>query len=232
MSDSYRQQILHAGRDHGPAAAIRVAASIIETMDERLQKLETDQWGPWDDTPEDMAPFTTVDAVATQEVPLAKPDPQATAASIQLLEEKLRNTGDADDQRALTAKIKLLKMGGSAPEPVAQGERSTISQEGEDSATVELPPVSEEQKHQRREWAKGVGLDDALPLVPGAAEAYVKGGPLWLWYGNRAFVVGLPDSFKKQMVEDVSKQSVQEAKELGADILKDAAPGELPAIFE
>lgn len=90
---------------------------------------------------------------------------------------------------------------------------------GDQEIEVVLPPVSAERAKYRREQAKQMGLEDNFPGIE-ATEAYVKGGPLWLYHGNREFVMSLPEELRKLMVQDVERDSPQEAHEMAHDLLK------------
>lgn len=131
----------------------------------------------------------------------------------------------ADALDAIWAEIQELKTSTTTAEPVwgeweqpADDGRSTYEVDG-DTTTVDLPPVSEEHKDLRRKFAKSIGLKgDNI-------EYYAKGGPLWLYLGDRDFVMGLTDQMRRMMVSDIAQTSPQEAREVARDILKDASPG-------
>lgn len=82
----------------------------------------------------------------------------------------------------------------------------------------------------RRALAHAMELDTNLPDVEDAIDVYVKGGPLWLYTGNREFVMSLPMAMRQQMVLDVEQDDHQTAQEMGRDVLKDPSPGELPSL--
>lgn len=106
------------------------------------------------------------------------------------------------------------------------GERARLETDADGNVVVDLPPVTEEKRQERREFAERIGLEGEL------VEAYAKAGPLWLYYGNRQHVMGLPEEWRREMVVDVMEQSPAEAQEMGRDVLKDASPGNGPQSFE
>ena len=67
-----------------------------------------------------------------------------------------------------------------------------------------MPPVDADRAAQRALLAKQLDLDGEFGA--GFNAAYVKGGPLWLYYGNREYVVGLPDSVLRRKLGDDAAQ--------------------------
>jgi hypothetical protein len=94
-------------------------------------------------------------------------------------------------------------------------------------STVTVPAVSEEVQELRRKFAESTlnlqaaleaeGLDPTEDWV----EAYAKGGPLWLYHGNRDFVVQLPYAVRHALVLEASADDPEEAIKMGRDLLKD-----------
>lgn len=104
--------------------------------------------------------------------------------------------------------------------------------EGDDEhVEVNIRPVTDPGRlAERRALAHAMELDDNLPHVEDAIDVYVKGGPIWLYTGNREFVMSLPMAMRQQMVLDVEQDDHQTAHEMGRDLLKDPSPGELPSL--
>lgn len=90
-----------------------------------------------------------------------------------------------------------------------------------EKSLVTLPSVSEEKKAKRRALAEAMALDTEFPGIE-AVETYAKGGPVWLYTGNRDFVMGLPDHMRAEMVRDVLEDDPETAHDMGKDILKQA----------
>lgn len=96
---------------------------------------------------------------------------------------------------------------------------------------VNIKPVTDPGRlAERRALAHAMELDTNLAGVEDAIDVYVKGGPLWLYTGNRDFVMSLPMAMRQQMVLDVEQDDVKTAHEMGRDLLKDPNPGELPSL--
>ena len=137
-----------------------------------------------------------------------------------------------EDRVALESEQRLLKE--QLKPPVVHdegvGTRAKVA-ERDGETVVELPPVSDLKRKGREQFAAdtlqfdvALGTDDEQTAE--LIRAYGKGGPLWLYYGNRDMVMGLNEDAKRIMVADVLEDSPQEANEMGRDILKDMDPGE------
>lgn len=99
--------------------------------------------------------------------------------------------------------------------------------------TIDIPPVDEQRRDQRRELAKRLGLEDEFGPSPGDltwTETYALGGPLWLYAGNHAFCSGLPHDLKLAMVNDVLQDDPKTAEEMGRDLLKGETTGQADAL--
>lgn len=120
----------------------------------------------------------------------------------------------ADDPRVAAARARLAEDDGKVmPEPVVpEGQRSKV--EGND---VVLPSGTLAQRETRKALAERLDLEADFP---GGIDAYMKGGPLWLYYGNRDYVMGLSYEVKVAMIQDVEITSPQEAQEMSRDLLK------------
>lgn len=116
-----------------------------------------------------------------------------------------------EEQAAVeAARARLANETGGTPEQPDPGTRVEA-----DGKVVDLPPVDQERAVKRHNLARTLNLE-ADGIDP---NAYVKGGPLWLYYGNREYVMGLPEAVHRQMIEDVQQDSVQEAQEMARDLL-------------
>jgi hypothetical protein len=106
-----------------------------------------------------------------------------------------------------------------------------ITQTGGEGGTSEVvfPKPSSEKYLVRSAFAKfQLKLHEYPEYFPNDGtvweDVYAKGGPMWLYLGNRALVMSLPEHIKRAMIEDVEQDSPKDANEMGADILK--FPGE------
>jgi hypothetical protein len=92
----------------------------------------------------------------------------------------------------------------------------------EDSTDINFAPVGTEWVKRRAKLAVEAQLDEQL--AEGMADAYVKGGPLWLYLGGsegRDYILGLPEHMRREMVADlVENASQQDAEEFARDVLK------------
>lgn len=134
-----------------------------------------------------------------------------------------QGVAEDDDPRVREARERLAR---DEQNPNAFGLDATLAEGrraqavvGDKEIEVVLPPVDEKRVTYRRQQAEQMGLEDNFPGID-ATEAYVKGGPLWLYHGNRDFVMGLPEEMRKLMVQDVEIDSPQEAHEMAHDLLK------------
>jgi len=102
--------------------------------------------------------------------------------------------------------------------------KPTLVQEG-DTTVWQLPPVSDEVKAARRQWASDYRLNETcVPPGPDYEDAYVKGGPEWLYGSDREFVLSLPDAAKRGMIADYMARDLhKEANALAADLLRNDA---------
>lgn len=106
-------------------------------------------------------------------------------------------------------------------------DRVKVTEDADGNTEVELPPVTDEMKDKRRKFARNIGLEDDN------IEYYAKGGPLWLYLGDREFVMGLPVEWRRDMVQDVMETGLtKDAEEMGRDVLKDEGPGNVERAYE
>jgi hypothetical protein len=95
--------------------------------------------------------------------------------------------------------------------------------EGEDtdSVDVNIAPVSPKKQEARRRFAADVlQLEAELGAGVDWAETYAKGGPVWLYEGNRELVMQYPQHIRSELVRDLMEDDPQAADEMGRDILK------------
>jgi hypothetical protein len=148
----------------------------------------------------------------------------ATDEQIAALREEINNTTDPDDLQALQAKLTLmLDDGGIGYIPQEDAAPSVVHYEG-DRVVIDLPPASEERKHQREALARRMDLGANLNMdEEEAVRAYKLGGPLWLYYAGadgQKFIYTLPREWRLAMIEDVMQDAPREAHEMSRDILR------------
>lgn len=94
-----------------------------------------------------------------------------------------------------------------------------------DTTDIVIPPPSPEKLEARRQFAVShLKLHEHLPptgLVSSWADVYAKGGPLWLYHGNRELFMTFSDSARAAMVADVLEDDPKAAHEMGRDVLKE-----------
>lgn len=148
------------------------------------------------------------------------------AEAIRLLEDALAIETDAEERLAMEARLRLLKeTGGSMNEREVGDVYSSEGDEESDSVTVSLKTPSAEKYERRHNFAEAMKLEEMIPLPADEAyDAYAKGGPLWLYLGNRPVVMSLPYEWRQRMVMDVEEDSPRAAQEMARDILKDFDP--------
>jgi hypothetical protein len=201
----------------GPREAILMLAEAIDAINARLDAAPEpgDLWS-WDEN-ESLAVLaaTELGALAATEL-VAQADDQR-ARDIEAVRQQLNAEHDGEERQALEARLRLLQDGGGTIEPRDQGKRFSF-----DGNTIDFVPASKERRDWRYQWAKDHELHTFVPPLDelAAADAFMKGGPLWLYEGNRAAIMMMPYEWRVQLVEDVALDSTEQAKEMGADILK------------
>lgn len=200
-----------------PMEAFLVVADALDNLIEKVSMLgvdvipaPADPWGSWDKV---IAPGFTVEV---QRTAIASQD-----TSAERIRAALAEATDPEDVQALTAKLRLAEDPGTVPHAVA----GALIQETD--GVVELPPPTPELAARRAKWAIDVRLGDMLdpPMdLDAAARAYAKGGPMWLYLGDREAMLGMPDQWLRMFVADVHEQSPRQAQELARDILKAVEP--------
>lgn len=95
----------------------------------------------------------------------------------------------------------------------------------EDAPVVDIKRVDEEREAQRREFAVSTLLIEEVWPGIGATEAYVLGGPTWLYEFDRGHVMQLPAGIKRMLVDDLLQDDPQAALDMGKDILRAESDG-------
>lgn len=87
---------------------------------------------------------------------------------------------------------------------------------------VIVKPVSLARQEARLNFIQASRLAEFVPMLTEeqVQDAYVKGGPRWLYYTNREAVMAMPVNMRQALVADVLLDSAEEADEIGRDILK------------
>jgi hypothetical protein len=141
---------------------------------------------------------------------------QQRADDIVEVESLLAAETDPDEQRALKAKLWLLRNPGRVKPEVAEGQRATV--EGDD---LVVPPATPERMEARRNWARNLKLWEFISLdTDDSVQMFAKGGPIWLYEGNRDAVMAMPFVARQWLVDDIAKDSPAAAIEISRDILK------------
>lgn len=92
-----------------------------------------------------------------------------------------------------------------------------------DTTEVVIPPASPEKQAARRQFAEqSLQLEDNLGTGEDWLNAYAKGGPIWLYEGNRELFMTYGDHVRRAMVQDVIEDDPKYAGEMGRDVLKEA----------
>lgn len=115
---------------------------------------------------------------------------------------------------------------GAKVEPPSKPQRKAIKLEGlGDSSDVVIPEATEEQARMRHSLIPLINLG-GLPKQHGldkepAEEAYLTGGPYWLYLFDRDYVMGLPPEAKQAMYQDLLIDDVRRATDFARDVLKE-----------
>lgn len=202
-----REQVLAAKT---PRDALLVLADAIDRIDHHI-KGPYDEWSEWDD------PETHLEVNKELSV-----NPKDALVQYAAVKAQLDEATDGDDRRALEAKLRLLKdeLRAKPHQVDMEQQASKLTTDEGGKVIVDLPVPTEEHMEQRREFGeKCLKIKDEFG--PEVLEAYVKGGPLVLYYTDRDFVMRMPNDFKRVMVEDVCQFSPREGHQMAADVLKD-----------
>lgn len=103
----------------------------------------------------------------------------------------------------------------------------------EDSGHTEVTiyPVDPQRQQARLDLARQMELDVNFPGIE-AEKVYAKGGPIWLYTGNRPFVMSLPFGVRRLLVEDILIDDPVLGAEVARDILKDPDPGDVHSFMD
>lgn len=219
------EQLVRAARN--PQEAMLAIAAALDRIEAGIGDIPPhpapDPWlAGWSEGPPVSA---AVVAAATPGLPIAFETvtrAQHKQDEIAVVEQLLVTTADAEDRRALEAKLRLLKDEGAAIIRHEQGTR-VQSIDGGSELTVEIPPASPERQAYRRRFAEQLNLYEAL-TVKGVTpdeflDAYAKGGPMWLYLGDRDAIMTLPYGARVAMIEDIEQDAPVQAQEVGRDLL-------------
>lgn len=111
----------------------------------------------------------------------------------------------------------------TAPLSVVETE-PTVELDVDGNNVITLPVVSAAQQQKRRELAETLGMEHESWYTDEHIDAYVKGGAYWLYSGNREFVMSLPETTRRILVQDVADAGMTEqAWEMQRDVLKEGA---------
>lgn len=190
--------------------------AILLLLEHPLVTVTPSAWGEWETSP----------TLRTPAIHTTDPSSELAAArkadAIAELEAQIAVTVDGEDQRALEAKLRLLKDDGKPIEPaVEEGIRLTT-----DGDLVGLPAADEKRKAARRFWALSHSLHtyqstgNALTEHE-MADAFAKGGPMWLYLYDRDGVMRMADTARRDLIADLEHDSPAEAQQVARDILKD-----------
>lgn len=161
--------------------------------------------------------------------PPAQPTTQGVQDLLRQIDEALQNESDPEERAALEARKRLLLDTGEAvvTELPDSGVRPEI-EVTENGVTVTVPPVSQERKDARRALALKWKLGEWFTALTDeeAADAYAKGGPMWLYTYDRKSVIDMPRGWRVAMIDDVEQDNVAAAQELARDLLKDRGHGD------
>lgn len=199
---SLQEQVKNAGN---PQEALQAIARYLDVLDTKINKVleqpAEQGWGEWEAPTE-----------ATPEDPLPE--------YVMQLREQIKEA-DGEDRAALEAQLKLLtdKGYGIEPEKLEEGVRPVVEQDEHGNTVVDFPAPDEQQLAMRKRFVEDVLLKD--PAREHLAEPFLKGGPLYLYLGDRDFVANeMPPQFRSLFVQDVERNSPQDAREMARDILK------------
>jgi hypothetical protein len=98
---------------------------------------------------------------------------------------------------------------------------------GEEHTTITFPQASDAKLATRANFAAKFSENQDFMAKDVFEETYAKGGPLWLWYGNRDYLMTLPEDWRQAMVADVAEDCDPElAHKFSRDVLKRTDAGD------
>jgi hypothetical protein len=202
-----------------PRDAIFLIAAAVDELRAKVEDLPNpDPWGSnWDAVPEE---FTVAQADVDEFRKSEAERKEAIHAEIRQVEDKLNSAPDEEEHKALSAKLTLLRdqlRDEQYIDPTVEPKASVVERVGNE-IVVNLPPADDEKKAKRRKFAEAIQLEESIEGI--GPDDYAKGGPLWLYYGNRDFVKTLPSTAHQVMIADVFDDDPEEARIMSADLLK------------
>lgn len=214
---SISEQIQKSGSPHEALLIIANALDRIEFM----LKNPAGWGGGWDD------PQTHAEVHEHLAYNLTVPG-QGEDLQVNYYQEQLERALEAgEDERVIEALRRLANETGAAITHGPEDDSKVIVADGADGLIVELPATDPKRQNQRRVFGRDVlKLEDHFPGID-AVGAFMLGGPLWLYSTKegRDFIIGLPDDYKRALVNDVAQDSAADALDMGKDILKDVKSG-------
>lgn len=225
------EQLVRSARN--PQEAMLHIAAALERIEAKLDQqpaAEPDPWGAWgsdsraaylEPIKQYVDPSAVVKAEQEAEIFLQV---QRNEHAIRAIEDRLEVEADAEERRALEAKLRLLKDDGAAIVRREAGVR-VQSLVDDSTVTVDIPPASPERQEDRRRFARNGHLHSFLsqPVLNEAEfeDAYAKGGPMWLYLGDRDAIMAMPPEYRVLMVADIEEDSPAQAQEVARDLLMD-----------
>lgn len=211
MTMTFKQRVANARNPQDALLMLAEGIDLILTQLVDLPQLgQPDPWGEWDQVPQ-----VNYDTAPSMHAP--------TPEAVEVLRANLE-TATGETRSAIEAAIRLAEDSGKAVDtqlPDGVRDRVLIGEEG---VEVFTRPVDRERATARSTFAKEIELGpDLTPVLDHqtAVEAFVKGGPAWLYVYDRDFVISMPTNWKQALVADVEQDSPREAAEMARDILKD-----------
>jgi hypothetical protein len=210
-------------------AMLALAEALDQLLASPKPEAAPDPWGSW-----------SVNDNGSVTVPYEHYAQQSYAANradlvehaIQATRDQLASETDPETRAALEALLRLLTDDGAAVEQPSQGARVQSIDAGNE-IVVDIPPPDAKRAAQRRKFVEAAGLYDFVTQPVLTKEefnaAYVKGGPMWLYLGDRDAVMAMPEQMRYLLVADIEQDSPVQAQEVARDILKDAAAGSADA---
>ena len=216
-----------------PQEAILMLAKAIDDMRYVARRIEN----PWEQPLNWFAPATELPPMmglraVVENTTGALHGISPNADAIAAVQTQLANETDPDERRALEARLRLLKEDGGTIAGVPDGKRVVEAEFTPGSLrptqaisvganTVDLPVPTLQQQLDRADWAEQRKLWDFIPLDEDeTVKAFARGGPMWLYLGNRDAVMAMPVEWRRELVEMVAEDSIAQSQEVGADILK------------
>ncbi len=209
---TYQERIRSSASVH---AAMCVLGEAIDKLLGQVPEVTTEPgWDAWQAQPPNALPSS---------------QPAPSTAEADSVRARLATESDADERRALEARLRLLADDAVVPNPTVPEGRRTITTGDDKQIVVDIPAPDRARMQARASMALAGKFGEQLtpPLSNDeAADAYARGGPMWLYMYDRDAVMGMPEDWRRAMVNDVLVDSPAQAHELGRDILKDTTPGE------